>query len=263
MRKTITSLLLAVSLSAFAQGSTDDSYDVWNITEAEFSNIAPIELWIWGYYAGSNTLGMVKFAEHFDSPESPVKINSVKALFAKGTAANPSSTITAVICKPDDNGMPGETIASASITAADIVCNASTKPATVFTFSEPVSIDGEFFVVMEGIANASDNMYLYCLRRDEGELCTAYHLLEDEDPVTYAPLGTYTWYKNIDDPTSIAIGVNVSNDDTNSIENIVISDNHNVVEHYSINGQRVDSNHRGIQIRRNADGSTTKVITRQ
>ena len=106
MRKTITSLLLAVSLSAFAQASTDDSYDVWNITEAEFSNIAPIELWIWGYYAGSNTLGMIKFAEHFDSPETPVKINSVKALFANGTAANPNSTITAVICKPDDNGMP-------------------------------------------------------------------------------------------------------------------------------------------------------------
>ena len=97
MRKTITSLLLAVSLSAVAQGSTDDSYDVWNITEAEFSNIAPIELWIWGYYAGSNTLGMVKFAEHFDSPEPPVKIHSVKAQYETGTAANPNSTSMSVI----------------------------------------------------------------------------------------------------------------------------------------------------------------------
>lgn len=263
MRKTITTLLLLATLAANAQTPKSGSADLWNITEAEFGNIAPIELWIYGYYAGSNTIGMLKFAEHFDAPETPFKINSVKALFAKGTAQNPSSTVTAAICKADDNGMPGEVVATASITAADIVCDESTKPATVFTFSEPVSIDSEFFVVMEGISNGSDDICLYCLRRDYGQLCTAYQLVEDEDPVTYAPLSTYQWFKNIDDPTSIAIGVNVSNDDTNSIENIATSDNNNVVEHYSINGQRVGNNHRGIQIIRNADGSTTKVITRQ
>lgn len=262
MRKTITTLLLLATLAANAQTPKSGSADLWNITEAEFGNIAPIELWIYGYYAGSNTIGMLKFAEHFDAPETPFKINSVKALFAKGTAQNPSSTVTAAICKADDNGMPGEVVATASITAADIVCDESTKPATVFTFSEPVSIDSEFFVVMEGISNGSDDICLYCLRRDYGQLCTAYQLVEDEDPVTYAPLGTYQWFKNVDDPTSIAIGVNVTYDDTNSIGSIANGKTNGTVARFSMDGKRVDAGHRGIQIIRNADGTVTKRIER-
>lgn len=262
MKKILTSLLLLAAMAVNAQTTTDDTFDVWNITEGEFGSIAPIEIWIWGYYAGSNTLGMVKFAEHFDRPESPARINSVKVLFAKGTAANPGSTITAVVCKPDDSGMPGETIASASITAADIVCNESIKPATVFTFNEPVTIDSEFFVVMEGIANADDDMCLYCLRRPEGQLCTAYHLLEDEDPVTYAPLGTYTWFKNVDDPTSLAIGVNMTNTGTDGIANIVTDVTDGSTVHYSTNGQRIADNRRGIHIMRDSSGSTRKVVVK-
>ncbi len=262
MRKTITTLLLLATLAANAQTPKGGSADLWNITEAEFGNIAPIELWIYGYYAGSNTIGMLKFAEHFDAPETPFKINSVKALFAKGTAQNPSSTVTAAICKADDNGMPGEVVATASITAADIVCDESTKPATVFTFSEPVSIDSEFFVVMEGISNGSDDICLYCLRRDYGQLCTAYQLVEDEDPVTYAPLGTYQWFKNVDDPTSIAIGVNVTYEGTNNIGSIANGKANGTATRFSMDGKRVDAGHRGIQIIRNADGSVTKRIER-
>ncbi len=262
MRKTITTLLLLATLAVNAQTPKSGSTDLWNITEAEFGNIAPIELWIYGYYAGSNTIGMLKFAEHFDAPETPFKINSVKALFAKGTAQNPSSTVTAAICKADDNGMPGEVVATASITAADIVCDESTKPATVFTFSEPVSIDSEFFVVMEGISNGSDDICLYCLRRDYGQLCTAYQLVEDEDPVTYAPLGTYQWFKNVDDPTSIAIGVNVTYEGTNSIGSIANNKANGTAERFSMDGKRVDAGHRGIQIIRNADGTVTKRIER-
>lgn len=262
MRKTITTLLLLATLAVNAQTPKSGSADLWNITEAEFGNIAPIELWIYGYYAGSNTIGMLKFAEHFDAPETPFKINSVKALFAKGTAQNPSSTVTAAICKADDNGMPGEVVATASITAADIVCDESTKPATVFTFSEPVSIDSEFFVVMEGISNGSDDICLYCLRRDYGQLCTAYQLVEDEDPVTYAPLGTYQWFKNVDDPTSIAIGVNVTYEGTNSIGSIANGKANGTVARFSMDGKRVDAGHRGIQIIRNADGTVTKRIER-
>lgn len=262
MRKTITTLLLLATLAANAQTPKSGSADLWNITEAEFGNIAPIELWIYGYYAGSNTIGMLKFAEHFDAPETPFKINSVKALFAKGTAQNPSSTVTAAICKADDNGMPGEVVATASITAADIVCDESTKPATVFTFSEPVSIDSEFFVVMEGISNGSDDICLYCLRRDYGQLCTAYQLVEDEDPVTYAPLGTYQWFKNVDDPTSIAIGVNVTYEGTNSIGSIANGKANGTATRFSMDGKCVDACHRGIQIIRNADGTVTKRIER-
>jgi len=262
MRKTITTLLLLATLAANAQTPKGGSADLWNITEAEFGNIAPIELWIYGYYAGSNTIGMLKFAEHFDAPETPFKINSVKALFAKGTAQNPSSTVTAAICKADDNGMPGEVVTTASITAADIVCDESTKPATVFTFSEPVSIDSEFFVVMEGISNGSDDICLYCLRRDYGQLCTAYQLVEDEDPVTYAPLGTYQWFKNVDDPTSIAIGVNVTYEGTNSIGSIANDKANGTATRFSMDGKRVDAGHRGIQIIRNADGTVTKRIER-
>ncbi len=262
MRKTITTLLLLATLAVNAQTPKSGSADLWNITEAEFGNIAPIELWIWGYYAGSNTIGMLKFAEHFDAPETPFKINSVKALFAKGTAQNPSSTVTAAICKADDNGMPGEVVATASITAADIVCDESTKPATVFTFSEPVSIDSEFFVVMEGISNGSDDICLYCLRRDYGQLCTAYQLVEDEDPVTDAPLGTYQWFKNVDDPTSIAIGVNVTYEGTNSIGSIANDKANGTAARFSMDGKRVDAGHRGIQIIRNADGTVTKRIER-
>lgn len=262
MRKAFTTLLMAAALTAVAQPQTTDSYDVWNISETEFASIAPIELAWFGYYAGSNTLGMEKFAEHFDSPSQPVKINSVKALFAKGDAADAGKEIKAIVCKPDADGMPGEEIATATITASEILCNTTTKPETVFTFNEPVSIEGEFFIVMDGIAEASDDICLYCKRRAEGQLCTAFQLVEDEDPITYQRLGTYTWFKNVEDPTSMAIGVNMTNDDTNGINNIATDSANSPTQRYTLNGQRTTSPPRGIQIIRNSNGKTMKVLTK-
>ncbi len=75
-------------------------------------------------------------------------------------------------------------------------------------------------------------------------------------------LSAHTWFKNVDDPISIAIGVNVTYEGTNSIGSIANDKANGTAACFSMDGKRVDAGHRGIQIIRNADGTVTKRIER-
>ncbi len=176
---------------------------VWNIAPEEESQLSTIALAWFGFYAGTNWLNMEKFAEYFHGPMQTAYIDSVAVRFGNFESATAGAELTMTIARADAEGMPGEALAATSIMAADIV--KSTVNPTYFRFSQPVQVDGPFFVVIEGFPNGyGDEIAIQCLRRPVGEPCTAYHLLADEDE-NYQPTGTYTWYQNVDDPTSLAI----------------------------------------------------------
>lgn len=176
---------------------------VWNISSDEKPQLDIIPLAFYGWYGGTNTLGMVKFAEHFHAPQQKAVVDSVAVWFGSYQVATADAELQVSIAAENETGMPGDCLATATINASQIV--RSKDNPTIFRFEEPVAVDGPFFVVIGGFPNAAaDAIAMTCLRREANGLCTAYHLLADEDS-HYRPTGTYTWYKNVDDPTSFAI----------------------------------------------------------
>lgn len=185
---------------------------VWNILPEENSELVQIQLGWYGNYAGSNWLGLTAFAEHYPKPLAAATVDSVDVYFYSGHTVSPDAPITLSVCRPDSSGAPGEVLGSVTITAADIMIDETSFVPTRFRLSSPVEIDSDFFVVIEGIPNAtndsapydSDDIAIACVRRGDGGKTTTWQLVEDQDDYGN-PLGTSQWYENTDDPVSMAV----------------------------------------------------------
>lgn len=209
------------SLSLRAKNSTGTSDDVlqralqaggeqyiWNIAPEENSELASIPLGFYGYFAGTNWLGLEAFAEHFAKPIAPATVSEVALYFASVKTVTPDAVITVDLRKPDSKGMPGEVIATASMKASELNQDTDYKE-TTFKFSKPVTIDSEFFAVVSGFPHNSgdtgtDDIALYCHRRNADGKSTAYQLVERQDNQGN-PTGGADWFFQGDDPCSIAI----------------------------------------------------------
>lgn len=181
--------------------------EIWNIAPEENSKLSMIEMGWYGNYAGTNWLGMGEFAEHFDAPRADATISKVNVYFGKTTTSSPDYDIEMKIMAADAQGMPGEVLGATSLKASELAYDPTTVNATEFTFDSPVTIKAgtEFFAVVGPFPNDNnDDIAILLVRRDEGEKCTAYHFVYDEDD-NYNYLETGTWYKNVDDPISMAI----------------------------------------------------------
>ena len=246
---------------------------VWNISSEENSNLKKVELGWFGSYAGSNWLGLDRFAEKYKAPLADATINEVAVYFASVTSINPDYEVRLTLNAVGENGEPGEELASASVKASDLKYSDDDYLATTFTFAEPVSMEKgkEFFVVvgpfpngtMEESPYTSDDISIFCLRRNAGMKTTAWQLVEDTDEDNNG-LGTYTWFANTDDPTSIAIAPCVTYKDTATSIGVTTpaTDAAAVVTAvYSISGQRVNAPVRGgMYIVRYSDGTCRKVM---
>lgn len=182
---------------------------IWNITPEENSNLAKVALGWYGNYAGSNFLGMKSFAEKYAAPLTSAHVDSVAVYFASTSTVSPDSVITVSVNEEGIDGMPGAKLASVSMKASQLVYDASNVVATMFKFNKPVAVDKAFFVVIDGMPSVSndkgtDDIAILCARREAKGKCTAYHYLEDQDEKGNS-LGTYKWFKNTDDPLSMAI----------------------------------------------------------
>ncbi len=183
---------------------------IWNISMEESQELAPINLGFYGYYGGSNWVGMTAFAEHFDKPAVRGAISEVAVYFASVATITPDTLITVSVASAGADGMPGEALASASIRAGDLQYSDETFEETYFKFQEPVTVEDEFFIVISGIpANTddtgADDISMFCSpRREDGGKSTVYHLLAEEDE-NYQPTGEYKWYKNEDEFLSFAL----------------------------------------------------------
>lgn len=246
---------------------------VWNISSEENSNLKKVELGWFGSYAGSNWLGLDRFAEKYKAPLADATINEVAVYFASVTSIDPDYEVRLTLNAVGENGEPGEELASASVKASDLKYSDDDYLATTFTFAEPVSMEKgkEFFVVvgpfpngtMEESPYTSDDISIFCLRRNAGMKTTAWQLVEDTDEDNNG-LGTYTWFANTDDPTSIAIAPCVTYKDTGTsigVTTPATDAEATVTAVYSISGQRVNAPVRGgMYIMRYSDGTCRKVM---
>lgn len=246
---------------------------VWNISSEENSNLKKVELGWFGSYAGSNWLGLDRFAEKYKAPLADATINEVAVYFASVTSINPDYEVRLTLNAVGENGEPGEELASTSVKASDLKYSDDDYLATTFTFAEPVSMEKgkEFFVVvgpfpngtMEESPYTSDDISIFCLRRNAGMKTTAWQLVEDTDENNNG-LGTYTWFANTDDPTSIAIAPCVTYKDTATsigVTTPATDAEATVTAVYSISGQRVNAPVRGgMYIVRYSDGTCRKVM---
>ena len=246
---------------------------VWNISSEENSNLKKVELGWFGSYAGSNWLGLDRFAEKYKAPLADATINEVAVYFASVTSINPDYEVRLTLNAVGENGEPGEELASTSVKASDLKYSDDDYLATTFTFAEPVSMEKgkEFFVVvgpfpngtMEESPYTSDDISIFCLRRNAGMKTTAWQLVEDTDEDNNG-LGTYTWFANTDDPTSMAIAPCVTYKDTATSIGVTTPATDaaaTVTAVYSISGQRVNAPVRGgMYIMRYSDGTCRKVM---
>lgn len=246
---------------------------VWNISSEENSNLKKVELGWFGSYAGSNWLGLDRFAEKYKAPLADATINEVAVYFASVTSLDPDYEVRLTLNAVGENGEPGEELASTSVKASDLKYSDDDYLATTFTFAEPVSMEKgkEFFVVvgpfpngtMEESPYTSDDISIFCLRRNAGMKTTAWQLVEDTDEDNNG-LGTYTWFANTDDPTSIAIAPCVTYKDTATsigVTTPATDAEATVTAVYSISGQRVNAPVRGgMYIMRYSDGTCRKVM---
>lgn len=246
---------------------------VWNISSEENSNLKKVELGWFGSYAGSNWLGLDRFAEKYKAPLADATINEVAVYFASVTSINPDYEVRLTLNAVGENGEPGEELASTSVKASDLKYSDDDYLATTFKFAEPVSMENgkEFFVVvgpfpngtMEESPYTSDDISIFCLRRNAGMKTTAWQLVEDTDEDNNG-LGTYTWFANTDDPTSMAIAPCVTYKDTATsigVTTPATDAEATVTAVYSISGQRVNAPVRGgMYIMRYSDGTCRKVM---
>lgn len=246
---------------------------VWNISSEENSNLKKVELGWFGSYAGSNWLGLDRFAEKYKAPLADATINEVAVYFASVTSIDPDYEVRLTLNAVGENGEPGEELASTSVKASDLKYSDDDYLATTFAFVEPVSMEKgkEFFVVvgpfpngtMEESPYTSDDISIFCLRRNAGMKTTAWQLVEDTDEDNNG-LGTYTWFANTDDPTSMAIAPCVTYKDTATsigVTTPATDAEATVTAVYSISGQRVNAPVRGgMYIMRYSDGTCRKVM---
>lgn len=236
----------------------------WNISAAENTKLAGINLSYYGYYGGTNWLGMLSFAEAFEAPVVPVEISSVNIYFAGAKYVSTDAQITVSIATPGADGMPGEVVATTSLPVSELVDASETyNDPTVFRFDTPVEVEGKYFVTVEGFPNAYNNdgedaIYMYALRRGGTEHNTAYHLLEADD---YSEGG---WVAQTDDPTSFAIAPKIKylTDDSgiNGVEADADADAE--AEYYNLQGMRVTNGNLtpGIYIVRQGTTTAKKLI---
>lgn len=216
--------------------------DVWNIEPEETENLSEVGLGYFGSYAGSNWIGMDKFAEHFDKPLAPATIDNVTAYFANTTASDQNALIEVSICKAGRGGMPGEMIATTSLKVSELQCSETEVVPTVFTFPEPVNVNSQFFVVISGFPNTGydDDVALLCVYRGGKNKNTTYHFLLDEDE-DYNFLETGKWYANTDDPLSMCLTAHLSYGIAENINNVSGDDNRAGTTIYTIDGKVVNS----------------------
>lgn len=225
--------------------------EVWNIAPEEIDGIGGVSLSWYGCYAGTNYLGMKSFAEKFGKPMTTASIEGVTLYFDDVTSETSSVMVTVTLHAVGENGMPGAVLATAQLPASDLQVSKTDVLPTKFMFDAPVEVDGEFFVVVDGMNDVTgyyDNINLLCVRR-EGVQGTTYHLLEDEDE-HYQPLGTYTWVKESDEGISMCVapimeftsktptGIGSLDDDTTTKQ----------IRIYDLSGRQHEKLQRGINI---------------
>lgn len=182
---------------------------VWNIGIDESVNLDAINMSWYGYYGGTNWLDMYAFAERYEKPAIKSEISAVDIYFYDTKTVISPVDITVSI-RNEKEGLPGDVLATVSMSTDDLVNNPSTWLPTTFTFSTPIDIEEAFYIVVEGFPNRTDDgtyqddqVVMGAIKRDANSTkqSTVYHYGPDYDN----PGAGDVWLKNADENVSFAI----------------------------------------------------------
>lgn len=246
--------------------------NVWNISTDDNSKIEKITLGFYGNYAGSNWLGIEKFAELYKAPLADAKIESVDVFFASNTTVDPEADITLTINAVGADGNPGEELGSASLKLKDLKYDDVETLPTKFTLNKAVVLKKgtPFFVVVgpmphkdSDVSPYSDDIAIFCVRNTDTDKHTVWQYQEDEDD-NYHGLGTYSWVRNVDESVSMAIAPIVDYEDVPtaiSTPSAAAPGIAEVAAVYTLDGKQVGTPQtNGIYIVRYTDGTSRKVM---
>ncbi len=184
---------------------------VWNISPEENQELEKIALGWYGNYAGTNWLDIYKFAEHFDKPLAKAEIESVAVYFASNKTVTPDAEITVEVFGKGADGLPGDLLASGKCKASELKFEEGEYLETLFPLDKVAVVEDEFFVAVGGFPNntddatyETDDIAIYCHRRELGEKPTTYNYLAELDE-NYEPTGKNYWIKNSDEAVSMAV----------------------------------------------------------
>lgn len=261
---------------------------VWNIKPHEVSALSRLLVGTGeGFYGGSNTRRMDRFAEHFDKPLSPATIDKVGILFLSTQTYQPNANVEVTINAKGSDGMPGTVLATATLPMSNIKQTSQADhleqldlqaELTNFKFSKPVTVSDEFFVVVSGIpsyamdpnTHAINSIYMASLLRENGGQNTSYVYRDSLETriVNGQPMAgfvnIYKWEATSGVSVSFAIApsLTLATVDTPP-SGIVLTrrDEQGAEQYFDLRGHRLPAiPERGLYVVRRADGTVIKRV---
>lgn len=254
---------------------------VWNIEEDEIEKITSVKIGNGeGYFGGSNTRRMIKVAERFDKPLSEATISKVGLLFLSTTNYKPDTTIVVSIYDRDkETGFPKDELSRAELALKN--CKVAEAPydekdLTDFTFSSPIKVNDDFFVVVSGIpAYEMDHMTKYLINeiylgcsplRDETRRNTTYAYIDSLAFINGLAYFTnnYIWQETSSGRISMCVAPYLSmatvSEEPSGIGAVLATKPEDEI-YYDLNGRRLSAAPaRGLYVVRRSDGTTVKRI---
>lgn len=186
-----------------SHGSSDTSADVTVEYEGFISNLLPTDLLTtfdldgYGEFPGTNSFGITEYAEKFSKPSQPIAVSGVVVYFTQVEVAEDDlwgniADIKVAICK-SENGLPGEELDFSSWRVLDLDKPSSgTTMGNAFEFTRPVVIDDEFFIVVSGFPEKTDDCAVaFAMAQFRDNSNTAYFMKDGEwrSAAEYFPAG--------------------------------------------------------------------------
>lgn len=186
-----------------SHGASDTSADVTVEYEGFISNLLPTDLLTtfdldgYGEFPGTNSFGITEYAEKFSKPSQPIAVSGVVVYFTQVEVAEDDlwgniADIKVAICK-SENGLPGEELDFSSWRVLDLDKPSSgTAMGNVFEFTRPVVIDDEFFIVVSGFPEKTDDCAVaFAMAQFRDNSNTAYFMKDGEwrSAAEYFPAG--------------------------------------------------------------------------
>lgn len=186
-----------------SHGASDTSADVTVEYEGFISNLLPTDLLTtfdldgYGEFPGTNSFGITEYAEKFSKPSQPIAVSGVVVYFTQVEVAEDDlwgniADIKVAICK-SENGLPGEELDFSSWRVLDLdKPSGSSAMGNVFEFTRPVVIDDEFFIVVSGFPDKTDDCAVaFAMAQFRDNSNTAYFMKDGEwrSAAEYFPAG--------------------------------------------------------------------------
>lgn len=186
-----------------SHGTSDTSADVTVEYEGFISNLLPTDLLTtfdldgYGEFPGTNSFGITEYAEKFSKPSQPIAVSGVVVYFTQVEVAEDDlwgniADIKVAICK-SENGLPGEELDFSSWRVLDLdKPSGGTTMGNAFEFTRPVVIDDEFFIVVSGFPEKTDDCAVaFAMAQFRDNSNTAYFMKDGEwrSAAEYFPAG--------------------------------------------------------------------------